>query len=113
MQSYCAKCFTVLSEPNNKPSSASQSINKATAARSTLEKIISSYANFSYCLNFLSILTDIPINLNFVSARSEFNISRLNVCVSSQNLQFFIITFLVVLRTNTNKCTKELKQACT
>ena len=50
MQSYCAKCFTVLSRPNNKPSSAShtiklQAIKKATAARSALEKIISGYAN--------------------------------------------------------------------
>ena len=76
------------------------------AARSALEKIISSYANF------LSVLTDLPINLNFVRARFEFDLSRLNVCVSSQNRQLLIITFLVVLRTNTNKCTKELKRAC-
>ena len=61
--------------------------------------------------NFLSILS-LPINLNFVRARFEFDLSRLNVCVSSQNLQLLIITFLVVLRTNTNKCTKELKRAC-
>ena len=61
--------------------------------------------------NFLSILS-LPINLNFVRARCEFDLSRLNVCVSSQNLQLLIITFLVVLRTNTNKLTKELKRAC-
>ena len=61
--------------------------------------------------NFLSILS-LPINLNFVRARFEFDLSRLNVCVSSQNLQLLIITFLVVLRTNTNKLTKELKRAC-
>ena len=61
--------------------------------------------------NFLSIL-NLPINLNFVRARFEFDLSRLNVCVSSQNLQLLIITFLVVLCTNTNKCTKELKRAC-
>ena len=61
--------------------------------------------------NFLSILS-LPINWNFVRARFEFDLSRLNVCVSSQNLQLLIITFLVVLRTNTNKCTKELKRAC-
>ena len=78
-----------------------------TAARSALEKIISSYANFSCCLNFLSILTDLPINLNFVSARFEFDISSLNVCVSSQNLEFFIITFLVVLHTKANKLAKK------
>ena len=61
--------------------------------------------------NFLSMLS-LPINLNFVRARFEFDLSRLNVCVSSQNLQLLIITFLVVLRTNTNKLTKELKRAC-
>ena len=61
--------------------------------------------------NFLSILS-LPINLNFVRARFEFDLSRLNVCVSSQNLQLLIVTFLAVLRTNTNKCTKELKRAC-
>ena len=51
--------------------------------------------------NFLSLL-NAPINLNFVRARFEFDLSQLNVCVSSQNLQFLIITFPVVLRTNTN-----------
>ena len=61
--------------------------------------------------NFLSMLS-LPINLNFVRARFEFDLSRLNVCVSSQNLQLLIITFLAALRTNTNKCTKELKRAC-
>ena len=61
--------------------------------------------------NFLSLL-NLPINLNFVRARFEFDLSRLHVCVSSQNLQFLITTFLVVLRKNTNKNTKELKPAC-
>ena len=71
--------FHGLSKPFNKPSSALhivklQAINKATAARSALEKIISSYANILYCLNFLSILIDLPFNLNFVRARFEFDI---------------------------------------
>ena len=70
------------------------------AARSALEKIISSYANF------LSVLTDLPINLNFVRARFEFDISWLIVCVPSQNVEFLIITFLVVLHTKANKCGK-------
>ena len=74
-----------------------------TTARSALEKIISSYANIIYCLNFLSILIDLPFNLNFVRARFEFDIWRLNVSVPSQILEFFIITFLVVLRTKANK----------
>ena len=56
--------------------------------------------------NFLSILS-LPINLNFVRARFEFDLSRLNVCVSSQNLQLLIITFLVALRTKANKCAKK------
>ena len=50
--------------------------------------------------------------MNFVRARFEFDLSRLHVCVSSQNLQFLIINFLFVLRKNTNKNTKELKRAC-
>ena len=32
------------------------------------------------CFNFLSFL-NLPINLNFVRARFEFDITRLNVCV--------------------------------
>ena len=32
------------------------------------------------CFNFLNIL-NLPINLNFVRARFEFDITRLNVCV--------------------------------
>ena len=61
---------------------------------------------FCCCLNFLSIL-NLPINLNFVCAQFEFDITWLNVCVPSQNLEFLIITFLVVLYTKTNKCAKK------
>ena len=57
------------------------------------------------CFNFLSIL-NLPINLNFVRARFEFDISWLIVCVPSQNVEFLIITFLVVLHTKANKCGK-------
>ena len=60
---------------------------------------------FCYCLNFLNIL-DLPINLTLYAFRFEFDISWLIVCVPSQNLDFLIITFLVVLHTKTNKCAK-------
>ena len=108
--------FHCLPKPFNKPSSALhiiklQAINKATAARSALEKIISSYANIIYCLNFLSILIDLPFNLNFVRARFEFDIWRLNVSVLSQILEFFIITFPVVLCTKANKCATKWQRA--
>ena len=59
---------------------------------------MSSYANIIYCLNFVSILTDLPFNLNVVRARFEFDIWWPNVCVPSQILEFLNITFLVALR---------------
>ena len=63
---------------------------------------------FCYCLNFLSIL-DLPINLTLYALRFEFDISRLIVCVPSQNLEFLIITFLVFLHIKANKCAKKMK----
>ena len=65
----------------------------------------SELGSLRYCLNFLSIL-DLPINLTLSALRFEFDISWLIVCVPSQNLEFLIITFLVVLHTKANKCGK-------
>ena len=45
------------------------------------------------CFNFLSIL-NLPINLNFVRARFEFDIPYMAKCLCSQNLELLIITFL-------------------
>ena len=43
----------------------------------------------SCCFNFLSIL-NLPINLNFVRARFEFDITWLNVCVL-KTLNFWLL----------------------
>ena len=48
------------------------------------------------CFNFLSIL-NLPINLNFVRARFEFDIPYMAKCLCSQNLELLIITFLFFL----------------
>ena len=54
------------------------------ALRTKTQKCVkheSERAGKAFCrFNFLSIL-NLPINLNFVRARFEFDITRLNVCV--------------------------------
>ena len=91
---HCLSCLFY-----NKPSSALhtinfQAINKATAARSALENIISSFANIIHCLNFLSIL-DLPINLNFGRARFEFDISWLTMFLFFKTLNFLFLFSLL------------------
>ena len=44
-----------------------------------------------WCLNFLSIL-NLPLNLNFVRARFEFDITWLNICVL-KTLNFWLLHF--------------------
>ena len=73
--------------------------NKCAKIKNTSERAKKAKPSVTVFKNFLSIL-NLPINLNFERARFEFDLSRLNICVSSQNLEFLIITFLVVLRTN-------------
>ena len=65
----------------------------------------------SYCLNFLSVLTDLPTNLNFVRARFEFDISWLNVCVPFQNLDFLLLPFLYSVKKRINMQKNESERA--
>ena len=55
------------------------------------------------CFNFLNIL-NLPINLNFVRARFEFDITRLNVCVL-KTLNFWLLDsfFCIQKRINVQK----------
>ena len=55
------------------------------------------------CFNFLNIL-NLPINLNFVRARFEFDITSYYMakCLCSQNLELLIITFLFCIRKRIN-----------
>ena len=59
------------------------------------------------CFNFLSIL-NLPINLNFVRARFEFDVIRLNVCVL-KTLNFWLSHSRIFLRTKADKCAKKIK----
>ena len=65
------------------------------------------------CFNFLNIL-NLPINLNFVCARFEFDITSYYMakCLCSQNLELLIITFLFCIRKRINVQNESERAIC-
>ena len=61
---------------------------------------------FCYCFSFLSIL-NLHINLNFTYALAFWIWYYMAKCLCSQNFEFLIINFLVVLHAKANKCAKK------